>query len=342
MEKGRVLREAMLWRKADGNKAQCYLCNWHCLISPGKTGFCRVRKNIDGKLYSLNYDRVCAANADPIEKKPLFHFLPGSSTFSIAAMGCNFQCEFCQNWQISQVIEEEIEGEAISPAKIVEAAKRGGCESVAYTYTEPTIFMELCTDTAKLARAAGLKNVFVSNGYMTIEALEEAKGWLDAINVDLKGFSEMYYKKLCKARLEPVLETIKYIAGETDIWMELTTLLVPDENDSEDELKQLTAFIASVNPEIPWHISRFFPQYHLMDHEMTGLESMRRAYEIGRAAGLKYIYVGNVPGDNRESTRCAGCGAMLIERSGYTIVSNKIKNNACPGCGQSIFGVFER
>ncbi|HEX40468.1 MAG TPA: AmmeMemoRadiSam system radical SAM enzyme, partial [Phycisphaerales bacterium] len=293
------LKEAVLWEVADGGKVRCALCSWRCVIGDGKVGRCHVRKNIAGRLYSLNYDKVCAANADPIEKKPLFHFQPGSRSYSIAAGGCNFRCEFCQNWSISQTDEAEcgLVGEAISPERIVAGAVRGRCSSIAYTYTEPTVFMELCAECGVLARGQGLKNVFVSNGYMTREAIDFAAEWLDAINVDLKAFTEDYYGRLCHARLQPVLETIEYIARHTGIWMELTTLLVPGENDGEDELKRLAGFIVDkAGPDVPWHVSRFYPQYKYTDADATPTSSLELAYNVGRAAGLRYVYVGNVPG----------------------------------------------
>jgi len=241
------LKRAVLWEPGGKKQVRCKLCNWRCLIDEGKLGRCCVRKNINGILYSLNYDKVCSANPDPIEKKPLFHFQPGTRSFSIATMGCNFRCVFCQNWQISQAVAEDgqIDGQPISPGQIVEAAVRNGCASIAYTYTEPTIFMELCSDCGRLAKEKGLTNVFVSNGYETIEAIDFAAEWLDAINVDLKSFSENYYSRLCKAKLQPVLDTISYIAKQTDIWLEITTLLVPGENDSDEELKKLTDFIVN-------------------------------------------------------------------------------------------------
>ena len=334
---------AVLWKKADENKVQCFLCNWRCLIADGKLGHCLVRKNIDGQLYSLNYDKVCVANADPIEKKPLFHFQPGSKSFSIAAPGCNFRCEFCQNWQISQMALEtaRIDGEAIDPGRIVQAAIRAKCKSIAYTYTEPTIFMELAAECGRLAKNHGLANVFVSNGYMTVEAIDFAKDWLDAINVDLKAFSERYYKRLCKAKLEPVLQTIRHIAKNTKIWMELTTLIVPGQNDSSDELKHLAEFIVKeASADVPWHISRFYPNYHYLDAEATPSDTLRCAYDIGKAAGLRYVYMGNVPGVKEESTFCYHCGEPLIERIGYTIRTNNIKNSKCPNCETPVAGRF--
>ena len=342
MDTEKKLKQAVLWEPmGEGNKVRCKLCSRRCLIDDGKLGRCRVRQNIGGVLYSLNYDKVCSANPDPIEKKPLFHFQPGSRSFSVATMGCNFQCEFCQNWQISQAAIEDgrIDGQAISPERIVEAAVQSGCKSIAYTYTEPTVFMELCNDCGRLAKERGLTNVFVSNGYQTKEAIDFAAAWLDAINIDLKAFSEDYYKRLCKARLQPVLDTICYVAKETNIWLEITTLLVPGQNDSEDEIKALADFIVNnAGEDVPWHISRFHPQYKYLDSESTPLDSMERAYDIGKSAGLRYVYLGNVPGSKSESTFCYNCGRMLIERVGYHIAANNIKNSKCPGCGTGIAG----
>jgi pyruvate formate lyase activating enzyme len=342
MKTEEIFKEAVLWEAAEGQKVRCRLCNFHCLIGPGKLGHCYVRRNIDGKLYSLNYHKVCAANVDPIEKKPLYHFQPGSRSFSIAAIGCNFRCEFCQNWQISQAALEtgRIDGENLAPEQIVEDALRTGCKSIAYTYTEPTIFMELCNDCGRPAKERGLANVFVSNGYMTREAIDFAADWLDGINVDLKAFRDDYYRQLCSAWLQPVLDTITYIARETKIWMEITTLLLPGQNDSEEELKKLADFLVTqAGPDVPWHISRFYPQYKYTDSQPTPLESLRRAEEIGKAAGLHYVYLGNVPGAKSESTCCYRCGRLLIERMGYRIVANHIKDSKCPDCGTAIAGL---
>jgi pyruvate formate lyase activating enzyme len=335
-------KTAAMWEPLDKDKkVLCRLCNWRCVIGDGKLGHCAVRKNTGGTLYSLNYYKVISANPDPIEKKPLFHFQPGSRCFSIATMGCNFQCEFCQNWQISQPAVElgRIEGEAISPETIITEAKRNKCKSIAYTYTEPTVFMELCADCGRLAKQEGLSNVFVSNGYMTPEAIDFASDWLDGINIDIKAFNEDFYKKLCKARLQPVLDTVSYIAKKTKIWMEITTLLIPGENDSPEELKKLANFlVTSAGPDIPWHISRFHPQYKYTDNVPTPAESLETAYRIGKAAGLRYVYVGNVFGTELENTTCWNCNHLLVERVGYRIAKNRIKDSKCPNCGSQIAG----
>jgi pyruvate formate lyase activating enzyme len=335
------LKQAVLWKPAEGQAIDCLLCNWFCRIANGRTGRCRVRKNIAGVLYTLNYDKLCAANEDPIEKKPLFHFQPGSRSFSIAAPGCNFQCVFCQNWQISQMPydQNDLDGSEYSPEHIVTAAIDSGCKSIAYTYTEPTIFMELCAETAQLAKQKELSNVFVSNGFMSAEAINFVKPWLDGINIDLKAFSEDYYHDLCKAKLEPVLDTIRMIAKNTDIWMEVTTLVVPGKNDSDDELRSAAEFIAKeASVDVPWHISRFYPQYKMTDTRPTDGTVLERAYDIGKEAGLRYIYVGNLPGARAESTYCYSCGALLIERTGYQVQQNLIDDHRCPLCGAEIAG----
>jgi pyruvate formate lyase activating enzyme len=333
-------KEAVLWEPAGDGKVRCNLCGFRCLIGEGRTGRCLVRRNTAGVLYSLNYGRLCAANADPIEKKPLFHFQPGSRSFSIAAVGCNFKCGFCQNWQISQPGRRgRIGGRAMSPGEVIDAAVAAGCASVAYTYTEPTVFMEFCADCGRVARERGLANVFVSNGYQTREAIDFAAEWLDGINVDLKSFSDGYYRKLCKATLDPVLDTIRYVAGHTDMWMEVTTLVVPGLNDSDAEFAAIAGFLAAeAGPDVPWHISRFYPNYRMLDAAATPAATLERAAEIAGSAGLRYVYLGNVPAGVGADTRCYNCGRVLIRRAGYTVISNRIEHRRCPDCFAVVAG----
>jgi pyruvate formate lyase activating enzyme len=341
METRENLHPAMLWEKAEGGKVRCRLCPFRCVIAEGKLGHCQVRQNVGGELFSLNYNRVCSVNVDPIEKKPLFHFMPGSLSLSVACVGCNFQCEFCQNWQISQMPREEhrIDGQRITPAELVGYAKRNGCESMSYTYTEPTIFFELAYDTGKLAHEAGLKNTFVSNGYMTIEALETIEPYLDAINVDLKSFREDFYRKVCKAHLEPVLESLKWLA-KSRVWLEVTTLVVPGQNDSEEELTDIARFIADeLGTQIPWHVSRFHPDYKMTDVPSTPMATIDRAIQIGKEAGLAYCYGGNVLGHPSENTYCKKCKKPVIERWGFSIRKNAIVGGQCPACGTAVDGV---
>ena len=305
-------------------------------------GVCQVRRNMAGRLYSLSYSAICSAGVDPIEKKPLFQFYPGSMSFSMATVGCNVRCQFCQNWQISQLprLQDKLPGERHDPEAIVASAVQHRCESISFTYTEPTVFMELCGEVGRRARQQGLKNVFVSNGFMTIEALEYAGDFLDAINVDLKAYTEEFYRNFCKAKLAPVLETLRYIARQTDIWLEVTTLVIPGKNDSEQELQQIAVFIAGeLGAGVPWHISRFHPCYEMQDTPATPVETLEKAYELGRKAGLRYIYVGNAPGCGRENTLCHQCGAVLIERSGYQLVGSKISDGKCASCRTEVAGV---
>jgi len=333
------VKEALLYQKLKNNTARCNLCSHRCLIAPGKRGICFVRENQNGVLYSLVYGLAIAANVDPIEKKPLFHFLPGTKSFSIASAGCNFRCEFCQNWDISQITkrpEGKIIGEELPPEKVVKQALKSGCKSIAYTYTEPTIFFEYAQDTAKLAKKEGLANVFVTNGYQTPETIKKMKGIIDAANIDLKSFSEEFYQKICGARLTPVLEAIK-LMHKAGIWIEITTLVVPKQNDSEKELTQIAKFIASVDRNIPWHISRFHPDYKMTNSYPTPLETLENAFQIGKNAGLKYVYLGNVITETGENTFCPKCGALAIRRAGYlTEVLGVDKEGNCSNCGYDL------
>lgn len=335
------MKEALLYEKISDNRVKCSLCNHRCIIQDGSVGLCGVRKNERGILRSLVYDRVVTRNLDPIEKKPLFHFLPGSRSYSIATVGCNLKCSFCQNSDISQMPNDlnRIFGEAVSPEAIVKEAVSGSAATVAYTYTEPTIYFELAYETAKTASAQGLKNVFVSNGYMTEECLNHISGDLHAANIDLKSFSDRFYRDQCGARLEPVLNSIIRMA-ETGVWLEITTLLIPGLNDSDSELRELARFICNLDSGIPWHISRFHPTYRLNNIKPTPAESIHRAKEIGYSAGLKYVYTGNLPGDSGEKTFCHNCGALLIDRYGFQVRANKIEKGCCPGCMSRIPGIW--
>lgn len=334
-------KEAMLFHVLENGDITCDLCHHRCHISPSHHGICGVRSHQDGQLQTEVYGEVIAAHIDPIEKKPLFHFLPGSQSFSVATIGCNFRCSFCQNWQISQSSKQknaDFGGRKMAPDEIVETAQQQGCRSISYTYTEPTVFFEYAFDTARLAAAAGLSNVFVSNGYMTPEALEVIRPYLHACNVDLKSFQDRFYRDICGARLAPVLETIRNMR-EAGIWLEVTTLILTGQNDSEEELTGIAEFIADVDPDIPWHISRFHPDFLCLETEATPLSVLHRAYEIGKASGLHYIYIGNVWGE-AEFTHCPGCGRTVIERSGFRLTSNRLLQGQCPDCGKVIAGVF--
>jgi pyruvate formate lyase activating enzyme len=335
-----MIKEAMLYEPAAGGKVLCRLCAHRCLIADSKFGLCSVRQNQGGKLMTLVYGEVIAAHIDPIEKKPLFHFLPGTTSFSMATVGCNFRCGFCQNWQISQAGKKKASfgGEALSPEEAVDMAKTRGCRSISYTYTEPTIFFEYAHDTSRLAKAQGLANVFVTNGYMTAEALEAARGWLDAANVDLKSFREETYHRVCGGHLQPVLDSIA-LMKKLGVWVEVTTLVVPGTNDGDEELAEIARFLAGVDVDLPWHISRFHPDYRYTEAPATPAKTLRRAYDLGKEAGLRYIYIGNITGES-EDTLCPKCGQTLIKRSGFSVTSNKVASSRCPFCRTPIAGVF--
>jgi pyruvate formate lyase activating enzyme len=336
-----VLKEALLWKPEPEGRVACGLCSHRCLIAPGKFGTCGVRENRSGSLWTHVYGEVIAAHVDPIEKKPLYHFYPGSKSFSLATAGCNFRCPFCQNWQISQSRVRDGgggRGEALEPKEAVRLAKAYGCRSISYTYTEPTIFFEYAADTGRLAKAEGLANNFVTNGYMTAETLEAARGWLDACNVDLKAFREKTYKDVCGAHLEPVLESIR-LMRRLGMWVEVTTLVVPGLNDSPEELRDMARFLAGVGRDIPWHISRFHPDYKYTEAPATPIETLERAASLGAEEGLHYIYIGNVWGA-ADDTRCPKCGTTLIKRRGFSASGVKIKDGRCSKCGQGIAGIY--
>lgn len=335
--------EAYLYEPLEDNKVRCRLCAHQCVIKPLQRGICKVRENKDGILRALSYGRLIARSVDPIEKKPLFHMFPGSLSYSIATVGCNFKCRFCQNADIAQMPEDReglIMGTPTTPGEIVSDAVARGCKSIAYTYTEPTIYFETAFDTAKLAKKQGLKNVFVTNGYMSAEALEKIAPYLDAANVDLKSYSDAFYRHQCGATLGPVKETLMGMK-RLGIFVEVTTLLIPGLNTDPDELGALAQFLAtSLGPDTPWHISRFHPTYKLTDRPATTVDTLLKAREIGLAAGLKYVYTGNVLGLSGESTFCDECGAMLIDRRGFTVNENRLHQNRCPDCNTPVAGIF--
>jgi len=296
-----MIKEAMLYEKLEGKLVHCYLCSHNCRIADGKFGFCAVRQNTGGTLNTLVYAEAVAAHVDPIEKKPLLHFLPGTYTYSIAAMGCNFKCGFCQNWEISQLSKKDgfavgANGHSplhLNPEDVVSEAKKNACKSVSYTYTEPTVFFEYAFDTAKLAKKAGLKNIFVTNGFMAPEAIKIIQPYLDAANIDLKFFKDSSYRQICKGRLEPVLDSIR-LMNKLGIWVEITTLVIPGLNDTDAELKDIADFIALVDKDMPWHVSAFHPNYEFSDFAPTPVETLKKAYDIGKAAGLKFVHLGNI------------------------------------------------
>lgn len=334
------MKEAMFYERQDNRKVRCCLCRFNCLINDGDRGICAVRENSRGTLYSLNYGKLCAEHADPIEKKPLFHVLPGSKSYSIATVGCNFHCRHCQNYSISQVERSaSIRGREQTPQEIVQRAIDNNCSSISYTYTEPTIFFEFAYDIALLARKAGLKNIFVTNGYISRDALAMIAPYLDAANIDLKGFTEGFYRDIVHARLSEVLDSIIEYHRQ-GIWIELSTLIIPGLNDSDSELRSIAEFIVTnLGIDTPWHVSQFYPTYKLIDHTRTPVTTLRRAREIGLAAGLRFVYEGNVPGEGGENTMCPSCSSLLIKRCGYVIESNRISNGACPDCNAAIAGI---
>jgi len=337
------MKEAMFYEELEENAVRCHLCPHHCKINESKRGICGVRENRGGVLYSLVYGKIVARGIDPIEKKPFFHFHPGSEAYSIATVGCNFRCKNCQNFEISQMPKEgqrQIAGEDASPEEIVAAAKRYGCRSIAYTYTEPTIFFEFAYDTARLAHKEGICNTFITNGHITEEAIRTLAPYLDAVNVDLKGLSEDMYQRICGGHLKPVQDAIK-LYKSLGVWVEVTTLVIPTLNDSEEDFRGIAEFIKSVGVDIPWHISQFYPTYKLTHLPPTPVTTLREARDIGLDVGLRYVYEGNVPGEGGENTYCYRCGELLIRRYGFQIRENKIRDSRCPSCDARIDGILD-
>ena len=339
-----MLKEALLVRHLKNQAVQCRVCEHFCTLKPGEWGTCGVRLNREGTLYSVVYGVAVAAHVDPIEKKPLFHFLPGAKALSIGTYGCNLRCRWCQNWEMSQVRQvdwrREWMGEPLSPEQLVALAVREGIEVIAYTYNEPTVFFEYTYDTARLAHERGIKNVYVSNGFMSTETLEMLAPYLDGINVDLKGFTESLYREYTGSRLAPIKRNIAWLAHDPTTWIEVTTLVIPQLNDSDEELRAAAEWLASVDPEMPWHVTAFYPHFQMRDRPPTPPATLARAYEIGKEAGLKYIYVGNVYDPARENTVCPQCGTVLVQRQGYRVRPLWETPGVCPRCGTHIPGVW--
>ncbi len=334
-------RVASYWTSLDNGWVRCQLCPRECVVPPGERGHCGVRENRDGVYYTLTYGDPCAIHIDPIEKKPFYHFMPGTTAFSIATAGCNLDCKFCQNWQISQARPEELRNYALPPEQLVDAALASGAPSIAYTYSEPTIFYEYMLDCAKLAHEKGLKNVYHSNGFINEKPLRELCPYLDAANIDLKGMSEKYYRDMSGGKLAPVLRTLR-ILHEEGVHLEVTSLIVPGRNDSLAMIKrQCDWMFKNLGPDVPLHFSRFHPQYKLKDLPPTPIETLEKARQIALDAGLRYVYIGNVPGHDAANTRCPFCGASLIEREGYSVKVTGMVDGKCSACGHPIDGVWK-
>ena len=350
------MKQARLYEKLGNDLVRCTACSWYCRIAPNQVGICATRLNQKGTLYSLVYGLAIGLHLDPVEKKPLYHFYPGEKLLSFGTSGCNFGCLFCQNWEMSNQIKNQKSkiknlkkeltnfikamSQKITPKEIVEMAVFMGAKGIAYTYNEPAIFVEFAHDCMVLAKKKGLKNVFVSNGFESKESFDYIKDYLDAINIDLKSFRPQFYQKVCLSKIEPVKENIKRYF-EAGIETEVTTLVIPGYNDSQKELEEIAQFLVSISPDIPWHISAFYPAYKMLDVPPTPVEKLILVYKIGKKAGLKYVYVGNVYDPLRSSTFCPKCGAMLVKREGYLVSIVNLKNGACSKCGERIYGRFD-
>ena len=341
--------EAMLVRRLQKGYVQCTACEHWCALAPGAAGKCGVRRNLDGALRLVVYGRAVAAHVDPVEKKPLHHFLPGRAVFSIGTAGCNLRCAWCQNWDISQFRDfdpsKDVIGRKLMPQEIVDICLRQDIPLVAFTYNEPAIYFEYAYDTAKLAHEAGLRTVFVSSGFETLQAVDTIAPYLDAINVDLKAFDDETYRRYCGARLEPVLRNIRHLAKETGVWVEVTTLVIPRLNDGDEELRGIAGFLAGISPDIPWHVSGFSPHYHMQDRPPTSAKTLHRAWQIGKEAGLRYVYTGNIWDspllESCTDTMCPACGAVLIRRNGYAVHALWRTPGVCHRCDAAIAGVWQ-
>ena len=335
------LHEARFYKQIDEQTVQCELCPRKCTLSDGVRSFCRAREPKDGKLYSLVYGQACAVHIDPIEKKPLFHFLPGTPIFSVATAGCNFRCKFCQNWQISQSRPEETDSYPLTPEEIVNETLKNNCPSIAYTYTEPSIFYEYMLDTAKIAKIKGIKNMYHSNGSLNPAAVEELSLYLDGANIDLKGFTQEFYSQNCAGYLETVLKTLKLLKRNR-VWLEITNLVIPTLNDDLKQIKQMCLWIKeNLGPDVPLHFSRFWPQYKLTSLNPTPTETLDEARQIAQDTGLNFVYIGNIPGHPAENTYCPKCKKPVIKRSGFSVLENSLTSAGnCKFCQTPIPGIW--
>lgn len=339
-EKGDSPHKAMWWEKLQGDTVQCQLCPFRCVIKEGKRGQCGIRKNIDGTLYTLNYGKIVAAHIDPIEKKPFFHVLPGKYAFSIAMAGCNLHCKYCQNWVISQSLPSQLDYTYRTPQEVVQAAKANNCDIIAYTYSEPTIFYEFMYDTAKLAKGEGLFNVMISSGFINEKPLRKLCKYMDAIKIDFKGYNKEFYRKIVSGRLEPVLNTLKVVKDE-GVWLEVVNLVVPTLNDSSKDFRGLCEWVKdNLGSDVPIHFSRFTPMYKLGNLSPTPVKTLEKAVRIAKEAGIKYVYLGNVPSHRLENTYCPKCGELLIKRRGFIVMENNIVEGKCKFCGEDIPGLW--
>jgi pyruvate formate lyase activating enzyme len=333
-------RRAKYWKPLEDKRIACTLCPRACEVADRERGYCGVRENVEGVYSTLVYGRAVAAHVDPIEKKPLFHFLPATTAFSIATTGCNMECKFCQNWDISQFRPEQVKSADLLPAAVAATAKDRSCASIAYTYSEPVIFYEYMLDSAIEGRTRGLRSVMISNGYILKEPLMELLPRLDAVKVDLKAFTDTFYRELCAGTLQPVLDALRWIK-EQGTWLEIVDLILPGQNDAEGEIRALSQWVVrELGPEVPVHFSQFHPTYRITNLPRTPVSTLERCYRVAKETGLHFVYLGNVPGLGYEDTSCPGCGATLIRRMGFTILSNTLKGGACPSCGRTIPGVW--
>lgn len=341
LQKTEVLHEALWWEAEANGRVHCFLCPRHCHIHPGQSGFCFIRVNHDGKLYSLGYGAPAALQIDPIEKKPLNHFLPGTRVFSMGTAGCNMGCFFCQNWDISKSHQDQVQAKPVPPEDVPQLARHYGCRSIAFTYNEPTIWGEYVIDICKAAKQHGLKTVMVTNGYITYEAFHDIYDHIDAANVDLKAFTENFYGKITLTHLEPVLKTLEWLKKETKVWFEITNLMIPTLNDDPDETRRLAEWIVGhLGPDVPLHFTAFHPDFKLRDKPATPPATLHRAREIALKAGVNYVYEGNIYSDSA-NTYCPGCGELLIRRSWHNVLDDRLTHGACSKCGRNIPGIWD-